>query len=158
MLEGARGGLTWNASFNASTNKNRMLSDQPVRRAGASSCWWAASRAAWASNIQVLQPGHAINSFFVFRHKRDASGNPLYADANGDGVINDDDLYEDLSGDGKITQDDRAPFQAPTPSWIFGHTSQFGYRGVDLGFTHAGVTWATTCTTTWPAARASTTC
>lgn len=134
VLEGARGGLTWNASFNASTNKNRMLAINPFA-GGSEQLLVGGIAGGVGSNIQVLQPGYAINSFFVFRHKRDASGNPMYADANGDGVINDDDLYEDLSGDGKITQDDRAPFEAPTPSWIFGHTSRFGYRGLDLGFT-----------------------
>jgi TonB-dependent starch-binding outer membrane protein SusC len=134
VLEGARGGLTWNASFNASTNKNRMLTINPFA-GGSEQLLVGGIAGGVGSNIQVLTPGHAINSFFVFRHKRDAAGNPLYADANGDGVINDDDLYEDLSGDGKITQDDRAPFEAPSPSWIFGHTSQFGYRGLDLGFT-----------------------
>lgn len=134
VLDGARGGFTWNASFNASTNRNELLQINPFG-GGGEQILVGGIAGGVGSNIQVLQPGYAINSFLVFRHKRDASGNPLYADANGDGVINDDDLYEDLNDDKKITQDDRAPFNAPTPSWIFGHTSRFGYRGADLGFT-----------------------
>ncbi|HEV3049278.1 MAG TPA: hypothetical protein VGX50_03175, partial [Longimicrobium sp.] len=35
----------------------------------------------------------------------------------------------------KIDELDREPFHSPAPQWTFGHTSNFGYRNLDLGFT-----------------------
>jgi hypothetical protein len=59
----------------------------------------------------------------------------VYADVNGDHVINDKDLYEDRNADGNITQDDRAPFHSPQPNWILAHTSNLGFRSFDASFT-----------------------
>jgi TonB-linked SusC/RagA family outer membrane protein len=134
VLDGSRGGLTWSASLNASTNKNRMLTINPFG-GGDEQILVNDIAGGVGSRIQVLQPGYANYSFFVFRHKRDGSGNPVYADTDGNGTIDDNDLYEDLTGDGKVTQDDRSVYRAPSPSWIIGHTSQFGWRGADLSFT-----------------------
>ena len=36
------------------------------------------------SFVQVLEPGQDVNSFFVYEHKLDAGGNPIYEDTNGD--------------------------------------------------------------------------
>lgn len=126
-------GFTWDASFNASTNRNRLVRVNPF--GGGEQILVGGIAGGVGSNIQVLQPGQPVNSFFVYRHKRRADGRPVYEDANGDGNITDIDLYEDLNGDGEISQSDRAPFKSPTPKWIFGHTSQMGYRNFDLGFT-----------------------
>lgn len=134
MLEGAWNGLTWDASFNASTNRNELVRINPFG-GGSERILVGGIAGGVGSTIQVLQPGYAVNSFFVYRHKRDANGKPIYADTNGDGTINEKDLYKDLNGDGEITQDDRAPFENPAPDWSFGHTSQLGYRNLDLSFT-----------------------
>jgi TonB-linked SusC/RagA family outer membrane protein len=134
VLEGTRGGLSWNAILNASTNKNELLSINPFG-GGGEQIPVGEIAGGVGSTIQVLQPGNAFFSYRVYRHKRDSSGNPLYADADADGDIDDNDLYVDQNGDGKITQEDRVVGKSPTPEWIFGHTSQFGFRGFDLGFT-----------------------
>jgi len=86
------------------------------------------------STIEVLQPGRPINSFFVYRHKREG-GVPIFKDANNDGTINEKDLYEDINGDGNVTQDDRVAFHNPAPKWILGHTSYATWRDLDFGFT-----------------------
>lgn len=133
VLEGTRG-LTWEASLNASTNRNRLLSINPFS-GGSEQIQVGGIAGGVGSNIQVLQPGAAVNSFFVYRHKRDANGAPVYQDMNNDKTINDLDLYEDLNGDGKITDEDRSVYKNPAPSWILGHTSRFGFRNVDLSTT-----------------------
>ncbi|HYJ78369.1 MAG TPA: SusC/RagA family TonB-linked outer membrane protein [Longimicrobiaceae bacterium] len=134
VFEGDAGAFTWDASFNASTNTNRLLSINPIA-AGAQRILVGGISGGVGSTIQVLQPGVPVSSFYVFRHIRDGSGRPVYADANNDGVINDRDLYEDLNDDGNITQEDREPLHSPQPKWILAHTSLMGYRSFDLSFT-----------------------
>ncbi|HEU0015638.1 MAG TPA: SusC/RagA family TonB-linked outer membrane protein [Longimicrobium sp.] len=128
------GGLRWTASFNASTNRNRLVTLNPFGN-GAEQQGWGEIAGGVGSRIEVLQPGYALYTFHVFRHKRDENGRPIYADVDDNGVINDNDLYEDQDGVAGITQADRVPMENPAPDWIFGHTSSFGYRGFDLGFT-----------------------
>jgi TonB-dependent starch-binding outer membrane protein SusC len=134
VLEAAAGGLSWTAGFNAATNSNRIVRINPFG-GDAERILVGGIAGGVGNNIQVLQPGVAANSFYVYRHRRDAAGRPIYQDTNGDGTINDQDLYEDTNGDGVITQDDRAPFRDPSPRWILAHSSQLGYRDFDLGFT-----------------------
>lgn len=128
------GGFRWDADFNAAYNVNRLLS---INSAGDGSDQIVVGDIAGGvgSRIQVLQPGFPVNSFFVYRHIRDANGDPVYADRNGDNTINESDLYEDLNGDGAITQSDRRPYESSQPDWVLGHTSRLAYGGVDLSFT-----------------------
>jgi TonB-dependent starch-binding outer membrane protein SusC len=132
VLEGPR--LTWTAGFNAATNSNRLIRVNPFSGSGERILVGGIAGGV-GGTIQVLQPGHPVNSFFVFEHRRDAQGRPIYADTNNDGAINEQDLYVDRNGDGVINQEDRAPFRDPSPRWMFAHTSQFGYGDVDVGFT-----------------------
>jgi TonB-linked SusC/RagA family outer membrane protein len=127
-------GFSWNADFNAARNVNRLQSINPIAGASEQILVGGISGAV-GSTIQVLQPDYPVNSFFVYRHVRDANGNPVYADTDGNGSINEQDLYEDLNGDGEITQDDRAPLESPAPDWVIGHTSSMTYGAFDLGFT-----------------------
>jgi TonB-linked SusC/RagA family outer membrane protein len=133
VLDGGRGGFRYDASFNAARNHNELL--RVNAGSGSQRIEVGDIAGGQGSRIQVLQPGYAINSFFVYHHNRDARGRPVYSDVNGDGTVDDLDLYEDRNDDGKITQDDRAAFRSPAPEWLFGHTSQFGFRSLDLSFT-----------------------
>ena len=134
IFQGERGAFTWDASFNAANNSNKLLQINPFG-SGSEQVLTGGISGAVGSNIQVLQPGYAINSFFVYRHKRDENGRPLYEDTDDDGTVEDIELYDDLNGDNAITNSDRRPFHNPAPKWIFGHTSQMGYRSFDFGFT-----------------------
>jgi len=133
VLRGRDGGLRWNASFNASTNRNRLLSINP-NSSVAQAILVGGISGGVGGNIQVLRPGTPVNAFYVYEHKTDANGKPV-SDMNGTTQRPDTDLYVDQNGDGAITQDDRRPFHSPTPQWILAHTSTFGYRAFDLGFT-----------------------
>lgn len=127
VLEGnSLGGLTWDANFNATTNKNRLLRIDALNLSGARIFTGSISGAV-GNNIQVLQPGQPVRTFLVFRHKRDASGQPIVS-------ADDLEMYEDINNDDKIDELDRAPFHSPTPQWTFGHTSRFGWRSLDLSF------------------------
>ena len=133
ILQGGRDGLNWTTNWNASTNTNKLVrvnsvgtGDEKIQVGGISG--------GVGVNIQVLQPGHPINSFFVYRHKMQ-DGKPVYADLNNDKTINEKDLYEDINGDGNVNQDDRVAYKSPAPKWIFGHTSYATWRDFDFGFT-----------------------
>ncbi|HEX2203155.1 MAG TPA: SusC/RagA family TonB-linked outer membrane protein [Longimicrobium sp.] len=129
-----RGGFTWDAGFNAAYNRNRLVTINAVG-SGNEQILTGGISGGVGSNIQVFQPGYAVNSFLVYRHRRDADGNPIYADTNGDGQIDDQDLYVDVNNDSTINGRDRTPFESPSPDWILGHTSRLGFRGADLSFT-----------------------
>lgn len=134
VLRGGQQGLSWNADLTLSRNSNELLTINPVA-GGTSQILVGGISGGVGNNIQVLTPGEPVNSFFVYKHIRDANGKPIYADVNGDSTINERDLYKDLNGDGNITASDRRPFHDPAPKWIFGHSSYFGYRSFDFGFT-----------------------
>jgi TonB-dependent starch-binding outer membrane protein SusC len=134
VLQGGSKGLNWNADFTFASNRNRLLSINPNTSA-ATQILTGGIAGGVGSRIQVLMAGEPVNSFFVYQHKRDANGKPIYADVNGDGSITDIDLYVDRNGDGQITQDDRRAFHDPAPKFILGHSSYLSYGKFDLGFT-----------------------
>ena len=134
VFEGRNGGFRWDADFNAARNRNKLL-QLYAAGAGNVQVLTGAIDGGVGSNVEVLQPGFPINSFFVYRHKKGADGKPVYSDTNGDGTINENDLYQDLNGDGVVNQSDRAPFESPAPRWILGHSSLMAFRDFDFGFT-----------------------
>ena len=135
VFEGGSRGFTWDAGFNASTNTNELLRVNVVESGDEAAILVGSISGGVGNFIEVLKPGYPINSFFVYEHKRDAAGNPIYADANGDGTVDAQDLYVDINGDGEINQSDRRPFHDPAPTWILGHTSTMSFRNWDLSFT-----------------------
>lgn len=134
VIQGTPNGFSWNAGFNASTNSNELTRINLVG-SGDERILTGGIAGGVGTTIQVLQPGFPINSFLVYRHKRNADGSPVHADVNKDGVINELDLYEDINGDGLVNQDDRVPFKSPAPKWIFGHSSYMTLGRADLSYT-----------------------
>jgi TonB-linked SusC/RagA family outer membrane protein len=146
LFQGIGGGFTWDANFNASYNKNEIVQINPFAGGGEQILAGPFISGGVGSTVQVLQPGYARNSFFVYEHIRDGSGNPIYEDNNGlddeghftgqpDGTINEQDLYVDVNGDNVINFDDRVPFHNPHPDWILGHTSLMRWKDFDFSFT-----------------------
>jgi TonB-dependent starch-binding outer membrane protein SusC len=133
VLDGGTDRLSWTANFNASTNRNRLTSIN-ASASTAQQILVGGIAGGVGGNIQILRPGVPVNAFYVFQHKRGANGRPV-ADTNGGVQLPDTDIYEDLNGDNKITDEDKRPFHSPVPKWILAHTSQFGFRSLDLGFT-----------------------
>jgi len=135
FVEGRGEGFTWDGNFNVAYNNNELTK---INQFGGGSEQILAGETisgGVGSFIQVLEPGQAVNSFFVYEHILDGSGNPIYEDTDGDGTISDQDLYVDRNGDGIINQDDRAAFHSPAPDWIMGATSLMRFNKFDLGFT-----------------------
>lgn len=129
--------IDWNVNFNIARNQNKILaidqvSDQGVLTGNISG--------GVGNQIQILQVGQSINSFYVFKQKYDASGAPLRdgIDHNDDGEINLADMYEDLNGDGTVSDLDKRAFRQPAADYLIGISSQFRYKGFDLNFTLRG--------------------
>jgi iron complex outermembrane receptor protein len=143
VLEGTGRRFSWTAALTVTRNTNEMLAIDPA--AGATQLLVGGIAGGVGNFIEVLQPGYAVNSFFVYQHKRDASGKPIYADNNGlsggkftgvaDGTINEQDLYVDINGDSIINFNDRRPLHDSAPKWIVGHTSYLGWGNWSLAFT-----------------------
>ena len=131
LIEPHRQGFSWSADFTAAHNTNRLTSINPFAGANASKILVGGIAGGVGSRIQVLQPGEAVNSFYVYQHKSGADGKPVYAEGAGADVA----MYVDQNGDGKINQDDRVPFHDPAPKWMFGHSSYLSYGKWDLSFT-----------------------
>ncbi|MCS3655309.1 SusC/RagA family TonB-linked outer membrane protein [Salinibacter ruber] len=128
--------FTYSAQLNASTNSNELLQ---LNRGGAETSILTGDISGGGSGlspqIQVLEEGEPVNSFYTYVHKRDSNGDPIWRDVDGNGTIEATDVYVDQDGDGSINEDDRVITGNPQPDWILGHTSRFTYSGFDLSFT-----------------------
>jgi iron complex outermembrane receptor protein len=134
VLQPRRNGLSWRADFTAARNTNELLTINPFA-GNAARILTGGAGGGVGTLISVLTPGEPVNSFFVYEHRRDASGRPVNSDFDGNGTVNDLDFYVDRNQDGVINVDDRRPFHDPSPKWVLGHSSYLGYGKLDLSFT-----------------------
>ncbi|RZK68917.1 MAG: TonB-dependent receptor, partial [Pedobacter sp.] len=107
--------ITWDFGFNAAYNKRKItnltLNPDPGSKVSAGDI---------TGGTGVTLKYHAVNqvpqSFFVYKQVYNAAGAPLegvYADLNGDGVINTSDQYF---------------FKSPDPNFTFGFNTSFTYK------------------------------
>jgi len=113
VIDGGRGGFSWNTNFNAAHNTNELTSINPTA-GGAQKILTGGIAGGVGTTIEVLQPGKPINSFYVFTQTYDASGKPVQ---------------------GKYSDSIPQAFHDPAPKWILGHTSTLSYGKWDGGFT-----------------------
>ncbi|MEK0430558.1 MAG: hypothetical protein RL139_362 [Gemmatimonadota bacterium] len=126
ILDGRTSPWKYDASFAFSTNTNELTA---ISGSGTDQILTGGIAGGVGSTIQVLQPGSPVNSFFVYRHKKDANGQYVTGDKT------DAQLYEDLNGDGVINQNDREVYKNPAPKFIVGHTSTASYKNWDFSLT-----------------------
>ncbi len=127
LAQGVEDGFSWDANFNIAYNDNELKEINPFAGGGEQILAEPFISGGVGSTVLVLQPGYPVNSFFVYRHLRDADGKPI--------VGTDLEMYEDRNEDGIINQDDRAPYKSPAPDWIVGHTSLMRWKNFDMSFT-----------------------
>ncbi|MCZ4225128.1 SusC/RagA family TonB-linked outer membrane protein [Pedobacter rhodius] len=107
--------VTWDFGFNAAYNKRKItnltLNPDPGSKVSAGDI---------TGGTGVTLKYHAVNqapgAFFVYKQVYNASGAPLegvYADLNGDGIINTSDQYF---------------FKSPDPNFTFGFNTSFTYK------------------------------
>jgi iron complex outermembrane receptor protein len=113
---------TWDLSFNATYNKNRItkltISDDPTY-AGAR---YGGISGGTGNTILIQSVGYNRGAYFVYKQIYDAAGKPidgLFADLNRDGVINEKDLYQ---------------YKGNDPQLFFGASSNLTYKKWNAGF------------------------
>lgn len=132
----------WNVGFNIAWNRNTLLRFSKVNDPAFVGILTGGISGGTGNTVQILQMNQAANSFYLYKHKKDANGNPLVdgVDHNGDGNIDNADIYEDINGpdgqpDGKVDELDKRAVENPAPSILMGFTSNMRFKGFDLSFT-----------------------
>jgi len=116
-------GLRWTADFTVAHNSNELLSINPAA-GGVQQILAGGVSGGVGTNIEVLEPGQPVFSFFVCQQ----------AYQNGKPVENNYVNQKDSVVTG-CSNTDRRAFHDPAPHWILGHTSRMTYRQFDLSFT-----------------------
>lgn len=112
--------MTWSFGFNATYQKVKITNLTLVKDANSPGSYTGPT--VGGQGLQILTEGYAPNMFYVYKQIYDESGKPLegmFADLNGDGVINEKDLYR---------------YHSPMPDYLLGFNSQFRYQKWSLGF------------------------
>ena len=120
ILRGAD--LTWDVNLNGAYNVNK-ITDLGQQAEGFKGYKVGGIGGGTGNNIQIQAVGQPINSFFVAQQVYGADGRPVqgvYADKNGDGVINDADYNF---------------YKQPAPLVTLGFSSNLTYKKLVLGFT-----------------------
>lgn len=119
----------WDISLTLARNHNRIISLGPSPDLNFQAISTGGINGGTGNTIQVYSVGHPLHAFYVFRHRRDAAGQPLVdgLDHNGDGRIDLADLYEDRNGDGRVDDGDKEPWQQPAPRLLAGLQSRLRY-------------------------------
>ncbi|GGC34881.1 SusC/RagA family TonB-linked outer membrane protein [Parapedobacter defluvii] len=113
--------LTWEVGFNATQQHTRVTNLSMVeddKSVGSYVGPWVSGR-----GIQILTTGYEPNMFYVYKQVYDEQGKPLenvYADLNGDGIINESDLYR---------------YESPAAEWFLGFNTQLTYKRWTVGTT-----------------------
>jgi iron complex outermembrane receptor protein len=116
-------GLRWTTDFTAAHNTNVITAINPAA-AGSQQIQVGGVAGGVGTTIQVLEPGHAINSFFTCQQAYQ-NGKPVEGQ------------FVALAG-GTVNACDARALRAehdPAPKWTLGHTSYLSYGSFDLSFT-----------------------
>ncbi len=126
--------LSWDLSFNGAYNNNEI---KVLDGEGSGGIQTGGISGGVGSNVQLLQVGAPVNSFYLFEQKYNTNGSPLIdgVDHNEDGTIDNADMYVDQNGDGMVNDQDRRLIEQPAPDFLFGLTSNLRYKNFDLAFT-----------------------
>lgn len=116
----------WEASLNASYNKNEVTKLTKVETPSYLGVFVGGISGAVGNTIQIISVGYPINSFFVTKQVYDRNGKPIEG------------LYVDLSGKGtSVAADDNTNkyrFEKAAPDMVLGLSSRLNYRNWDFAF------------------------
>ena len=98
--------LTWDVSYNISSNSTRITKLNAVEVPGYQGVPTGGVTGLTGTNVQIHSVGYAPGTFFVYEQKYDANGKPLegqFVDRHEDGVINELDKYRTHNPEPKVT-------------------------------------------------------
>jgi TonB-dependent starch-binding outer membrane protein SusC len=108
--------FSWSLNYNVAYNNNKVTNLSLVPGVQNVTVATGAIQGATGSTIQQQTVGYSPYSFLVYKQVYGANGKPLqgvYADLNGDGIINDNDRYI---------------YKSPFAKVIMGFSTQFDYK------------------------------
>ncbi len=126
VLDGRNGAWRYEAGFSIANNQNTITA---ISSNATDKIQTGGIAGGVGSRIQILQPGSAINTFYVYQHRNGADGKPVT------GNLPDTAMYVDRNNDNIINQDDLRPYKNPAPRWIIGHTSTASWKDWDFSAT-----------------------
>lgn len=133
----------WNSNLVISLNRNKVMAmDQNDTPIWGNVDWYSEFQTATA--IMTGQPMGVFYGFVtdgLFVNKEEIENGPVQVDDGtghnkidkNSGVWVGDIRFKDLDGDGKITDKDQTVIGNPNPSFTFGFTNTFSYKGWELG-------------------------
>ena len=134
------GQFTWDADFQISFNKNKLISLSDGTTSVALTGYGQ-----WTDVVSYTKEGESLYNFYgyvtdgVYESLEDIETSPKPASyptngvfAKGSTVWVGDIKYKDLNGDGVITEADRTIIGNPLPKYTFGFNNTFTYKGFDL--------------------------
>lgn len=122
--------FSYSLGLNLATNKNEVLSLGPGPDRNFRAISTGTISGGTGNTIQIYREGEALNTFYVFAHKKDAAGRPLVdgVDHNLNGRIDLADMYEDTNQDGVVNDRDKRPYHQPAPRVFGGLQLSLNYR------------------------------
>lgn len=97
--------FSWDISFNVAYNKNKITNLTASKD--------TSYPGTLVGTYQINSVGNSVNAFYVYHQEYNSAGKPIegvYADLNGDGIINQNDLYR---------------YESPFPTWVYGFSTSF---------------------------------
>lgn len=106
--------FTWSLSANATWQKNEITNLKLNKDAESPNTLVGAIESHY---VQVLSEGYAPYSYYVYKQIYDeATGLPIEG------------LYADLNGDGVVDTKDKYRYHSPAPDWIFGFSTSLQWK------------------------------
>lgn len=103
---------SWDISFNAAYNSNKITNLTATKD--------STYPGSLVGTVQIHSVGYEPYAFYVYHQEYNNTGKAIegvYADVNGDGVINQNDLYR---------------YKSPFPKYVLGFSTQFNYKNWSL--------------------------
>ena len=133
------GEFEWEASFQISFNKNKLVSLSGTENAN------LVGYGQWSDVVSVSEIGQPLYNFYgyvvegVYRDFEDIQNSPKTSAYPSNGVFNQystvwpgDLKFKDINGDGVIDENDRTVIGNPLPDFTFGFNTTFRWKGFDL--------------------------
>ncbi|MBD1395682.1 TonB-dependent receptor [Pontibacter sp. JH31] len=118
--------VSWNIGVNGTYQKREITNLSKIEDPNFEGYEVGGIAGGVGNNIQIRTVGYAPDVFYVYKQVYDAQGNPIEG------------LYADLNGDGVIDAADRYRYKKPEPDFFLGFNTQLTYGNWDLGLIMRG--------------------
>lgn len=118
--------LDWEIGLNGTVNNIKITNLSNVSEANTTGIEVGGIGGGTGSTGQVHTVGYSPYSFYVYKQVYNEAGRPIQG------------LYADLNGDGLVNSDDRYRYESPNPDFVLGINSQLTYGNWNMGLVMRG--------------------